>query len=137
PNWLGRHGRRPEGNECLMDGSSLLPSVAIFARGGEDFAWVLIALASFAVWVYNQIKKANEEQAKKQAKPSPPDAEPPRPRAGQSPPPPPSRTQQPPVRGQRQTARPARAALSDRPSLTSTQDVDGDSWAKPEAVASH
>jgi hypothetical protein len=62
----------------------LLPSAAIVARGLDDFGWVLIVLASFAVWVYNQIKKANEEQAKKQAKPPQPETPPPRPRVGET-----------------------------------------------------
>jgi len=114
-----------------MAGSSLL-----LADVG-DIAWVIIALASFAVWVFNQIKKANEEAAKKTQRTAQPDAESSPPRAGQSGSP--SRRQPPPVRGQQQPPRQrtARPALSDRTALSSTQGAEEDPWAKPEAVASH
>jgi hypothetical protein len=95
-----------------------------------DVVWVLIALASFAVWVYNQIKKANEEAAKKaQGPPLQPVAP--------SPPAPP-RGQPPPVRGQQPRQRKAaRPAPGDRPALSSTTGSEEDPWAKGEGVATH
>jgi hypothetical protein len=109
-----------------MAGSSLL----LAAVG--DIAWVIIALASFAVWVFNQIKKANEDAARKAQPTAPkPDSEQPPPRASQSGSP--SRRQQPPVRGQQQP----RQRTPARPALSSTQGAEGEPWAKPEAVASH
>jgi hypothetical protein len=99
------------------------------AAGFDTIVWVIIILASFVVWVYNQIKKANEDAARK-AQPPPPQPEPRQP---------PPRRQQQPARGQ-QPARqrlPARPTLADRPALGSPQAAEADPWDKPEAVASH
>jgi hypothetical protein len=91
----------------------------LLLAGIEDIAWVLIALASFAVWVYNQIKKANEEEAKKSAPPPPQESPPQRPRTRQA------QTAAPPVRTQSRSSKPR--------TIAPTQDE----WEKSEDVASH
>jgi hypothetical protein len=90
----------------------------------EFVVWALIALASFVVWVYNQIKKAAEEQGKAPPPPAEEAAPPPprrRPAQGQAP----SRRQQPPVRTQTRASQRAASASAE------------DQWDKPEDVATH
>jgi hypothetical protein len=118
----------------LPAGSLLAAGPWVLAAGVDDFLWVIILVISFVVWIYNQIKKANEEAAKKpQGAPPNLDAEPASPRTTQTGTP----ARQPPARGQQPQRKPARPALADRPALSMAQSDEDDPWAKREAVASH
>jgi hypothetical protein len=99
------------------------PFLLLAADVGEFVIWALIALASFVVWVYNQIKKANEEQMK--APPPAQEATPPPPRRRPAQADAPPRRQQPPVRGQTRAPKPR--------TIAATQDE----WEKSEDVATH
>ncbi len=117
----------------LVAAAPLAASPLLLAAVG-DFFWVIVLIIAFIVWVYNQIKKANEDAAKKaQQPPTEAQAPPRRAQADAA-----SSRQQPPVRGQqpprkkKTTVRPA-----ERPALSSAPSASDDPWEKPEPVASH
>ncbi len=117
-----------------MDVSPLVAVAAVavdpllLAADFGDFIWVIAMIIAFVVWVYNQIKKANEDAAKKAQQAPQPDVQP-LPRTAQADAP--SRRQQLPRK------RPAIGQAGERPARASAQGTPDDPWAKPEPVASH